>query len=66
MNKNIENYKKAIDQIKVDENLKDKVLKNAKDKKVLKKPIYYFNYAISLTAVIVITIVGLNFYNVPK
>ena len=66
MNKNIENYKKAIDQIKVDENLKEKVLENTKDKKVSKKPIYYLRYAVSLAAVTFVTIVGLNFYNIPK
>ncbi len=56
MNKNIENYKKAIDQIHVDENLKDKVLEKAKEKQS-KKPIYYLRYAVSIAAVALIAIV---------
>ena len=40
MNKNIENYRKAVDQINADDNLKDKVLEKAKEKSK-NKSIFY-------------------------
>lgn len=57
MNKNVENYKKAVDQIHIDERLKDKVLESTKEKAKSKKPIYYLRYAVSIAAVAIIAVV---------
>lgn len=54
MNKNRENYKKAVDQIHVDPQLKEKVLEQSKTKN--KKPIYYLRYAVSIAAIAVIAV----------
>ena len=66
MNKNVENYKKAIDEIHVDQNLKDKVLEKANAKKESKSPIYYLRYAVAVAAVAVVAVVGVSFANKPK
>lgn len=61
MNKNVENYRKAIEQIHVDENLKDKVLEKTKEKK--NKSIYFLRYAICFATVLIVAIAGIGFYN---
>ena len=42
MNKNVENYKKAINQIHVDDELKEKVLE--KSRRNSNKTVYYLKY----------------------
>jgi len=66
MNKNVENYKKAVDQIHVDPNLKDKVLEEANYKKKSKSPIYYLRIATAIAAVAVVAVVGVAFWQKPK
>ena len=66
MNKNVENYKKAIDQIHVDQNLKDKVLEEANSKKKIKSPIYYLRIASAVAAVAVVAVVGVAFWKNSK
>ena len=64
MNKNRENYKKAIDQIHVDSDLKDKVLEKAKEKN--KNPIYYLRYAVGIAAIVIVAVIGVSFVNDSK
>ena len=66
MNKNIENYKKAVNQIHVDANLKDKVLEEAQSKQKSKKTIYYLRYVTAIAAVAVVAVVGVSFLKQPK
>lgn len=66
MNKNIENYKKAVDQIHVDSDLKQKVLEQAKEKQNEKKTVYYLRYVVSIAAVLIVAIVGVSFANKEK
>ena len=65
MNKNVDNYKKAVDQIHADENVKEKVLQNAKQNKN-KGKIYIFRYVTAIAAVALIAFAGVNFMNKPK
>ena len=60
MNKNAENYKKAIDQIHIDEDLKEKVLENTKGKTKSRKPIYYLSYAASFAVIAIVAVVGIR------
>ena len=66
MNKNVENYKKAVDQIHVDSNLKEKVLEEVEKKQKKKMPIYYLRYATAIAAVAIVAIVGVSFINKNK
>ena len=66
MNKNVENYKKAVDQIHVDSNLKEKVLEEAKRKSEKKNPIYYFRYVTAIAAIAIVAVVGIGFLTQPK
>lgn len=62
MNKNRENYKKAVDQIHVSQELKDKVLEKANEKNKSKKSIYYLRYAVSIAAVALVAVVRSKFF----
>ena len=66
MNKNVEDYKKAVDQIHVDSNLKEKVLEEAKRKSEKKNPIYYFRYVTAIAAIAIVAVVGIGFLTKPK
>ncbi|MBR2289232.1 MAG: beta-propeller domain-containing protein [Clostridia bacterium] len=66
MNKNVENYKKAVDQIHASDSLKDRVLEQASGKQKAKKPIYYLRYVAGLAAVVIVAVVGVNFVNKTK
>ena len=66
MNKNVEDYKKAVDQIHVDQDLKEKVLEKANEKQKSKKPIYYLRYVTAIAAIMVVAVVGIGFLKQPK
>ena len=66
MNKNIEDYKKAVDQIHVDQDLKEKVLKEAESKQNNKNPFYYFRYVTAVAAIALVAVVGIGFLTKPK
>jgi hypothetical protein len=61
MNNN-EKYKKALDQIHVSQELKEKTLKKSKNMHK-KKIIKFIDYAVSIAAVVVFTIIGVAVYN---
>lgn len=62
MNKNIENYRNAVDQIRVDDNLKNKVLEKSKEKSK-NKSIFYLRYAVCFATVVIVAVIGIGFYN---
>ena len=64
MNKNVENYKKAIDQIHVDDELKEKVLEKSKRKS--NKSIYYLGYCMSFAVVLIVAVVSVSLLKTPK
>ena len=66
MNKNVENYKKAVDQIKVEQQLKNKVLSEIEKNNKPKRSINYLKYAVGVAAVAIVAVVGVNFANKPK
>lgn len=71
MNKNIENYKKVVDEIKAPDELKQKVLAQAKEQEKAepsksqnkRSGLYFLRYAVGIAAVAVVALVGVSFYN---
>ena len=64
MNKNVENYKKAIDQIHVDNELKEKVLEKSKRKS--NKTVYCLRYCMSFAVVLIVAVVSVSLLKNPK
>ena len=64
MNKNIDNYKKAIEQIHVDNELKEKVLERTKRK--VNKTVYYLKYCMSFAVVLIVAVVSISLLKTPK
>ena len=64
MNKNIDNYKKAIEQIHVDNELKEKVLEKTKRK--VNKTVYYLKYCMSFAVVLIVAVVSISLLKTPK
>ena len=64
MNKNIDNYKKAINQIHVDNELKEKVLEKAR--KNSNKTVYYLKYCMSFAVVLIVAVVSVSLLKTPK
>lgn len=64
MNKNLENYKKAVDEIHVDSNLKDKTLEKAKN--ISKKKYGWVKKITAVAALFAIGAVGVGFYYKTK
>ena len=64
MNKNIDDYKKAIEQIHVDNELKEKVLERTKRK--VNKTVYYLKYCMSFAVVLIVAVVSISLLKTPK